>query len=311
MPPVPARRQVDSDLLSQIGKTPLLRINLFAEELPDAEIWAKAEFRNPGGSVKDRAALAMVEAGERSGALTPEKIILDSSSGNTAVAYAMVAAAKGYRVKLVLPANVSIERKALVAAYGGEIVESDPLEGSDGAIVVARKMYDENPDLYFLPDQYNNAANPAAHYTGTGPEIWEQTDGSVTHFVSALGTSGTFVGTSRFLKERHPAIRCISVQPDSSWHGLEGLKHMPTAIVPGIYDQSLADDNLWAPTEESYELVRRLAREQGVLAGGSSGANLWAAGEVARNSGRCIIVTILADGGERYLSTRLHGDEQS
>lgn len=309
MPPAPARGHVHSDLLFQIGDTPLLRINLFKDELPDAEIWAKAEFRNPGGSVKDRAALAMVEAGERSGELTPDKIILDSSSGNTAVAYAMVAAAKGYRVKLVLPANVSLERKALVSAYGGEIVESDPLEGSDGAIVLAREIRDRNPGIYFMPDQYNNPANPQAHYEGTGPEIWRQTEGTVTHFVAALGTSGTFVGTSRYLRERNAAVRCISVQPDSSWHGLEGLKHMPTAIVPGIYDPSLADDNVWVPTEEAYELTRRLAREQGVLAGASGGANLWASREIARRAGRCVVVTILPDGGERYLSTRLHEED--
>jgi cysteine synthase B len=293
-----------------VGNTPLLRIHLFDEECPGVEIYAKAEFMNPGGSVKDRPALRMIEEGERSGRLTPDRIILDSTSGNTGIAYAMIAAAKGYRVRLVMPTNVSEERKQLVTAYGAEIVYSDALEGSDGAIRLAREMRDADPDLYFMPDQYNNDANWQAHYDGTGPEIWEQTAGRITHFIAGLGTSGTFVGTTRRLKECNPEIRCISVQPDEPWHGLEGLKHMDSSIVPGIYDPGLADEDVGVDTEAAYAVARRLATTEGVLIGHSSGAALFCAGDVGRRlaaEGRGgVVVIVLADGGDRYLSSGLY-----
>ena len=293
-------------IADQVGNTPLLRVRLFEQECPGVEVYGKAEFMNPGGSVKDRAALRMITEGERSGRLTPDKIILDSTSGNTGIAYAMIGAARGYRVRLVMPTNVSDERKQLVTAYGAEICHSDPLEGSDGAIRMCRAMYAETPDLYFMPDQYNNEANWRAHYDGTAPEIWQQTEGRVTHFVAGLGTSGTFMGTTRRLRELNPQIWCASVQPDEPWHGLEGLKHMPSSIVPGIYDSSLADENFGVGTEEAYEVARRLARTEGILVGHSTGAALWAAGEVARRIGSGVIVTIFCDGGDRYLSSGLY-----
>jgi S-sulfo-L-cysteine synthase (O-acetyl-L-serine-dependent) len=296
----------DVRITSLVGNTPLLRIHLFEAECPGVEIYGKAEFLNPGGSVKDRPALRMIEEAERSGELTPDKIVLDSTSGNTGIAYAMVGAAKGYRVRLVMPTNVSEERKQLVQAFGAEIVYSDPLEGSDGAIRMARQMRAENPDLYYFPDQYNNPNNWMAHYHGTGPEIWRQTEGRITHFIAGLGTSGTFVGTTRRLKEYNPEIVCISVQPDEPWHGLEGLKHMPTSIVPGIYDDNLADENMGASTEDAYDVARTLARSEGILIGHSSGAALWAAREVGRRIGRGVIVIVFADGGDRYLSSGLY-----
>jgi cysteine synthase B len=240
---------------------------------------------NPGGSVKDRPALRMIEEGERSGLLTRDKVILDSTSGNTGIAYAMIGAAKGYRVKLVMPTNVSEERKQLVTAYGAEIQYSDALEGSDGAILLARELRDADPDRYFMPDQYNNDANWRAHYDGTGLEVWEQTGGRVTHFIAGLGTSGTFVGTSRRLKELNPQVRCISVEPDEPWHGLEGLKHMESSIVPGIYDPSIADVNIGVSTEAAYEVARRLATTEGILIGHSSGAALFVAGRAAGPAG--------------------------
>lgn len=292
----------DTSVLDAIGNTPLLRIRLFEEECPGVVVHGKAEFLNAGGSVKDRPALRMIREGEASGALSPAQIILDSTSGNTGIAYAMVGAALGYRVRLVMPTNVTEERKRMIAAYGAEIVLSDPLEGSDGAIRVARALYEDNPAAYFMPDQYNNPANWQAHYDTTGVEIWEQTAGTVTHFVAALGTSGTFMGVSRRLREERPDVRCISVQPEDPWHGLEGMKYMPSSIVPGIYDEHLADENLWAPTEPSYELVRDLATREGIFVGHSSGAALWAVREVARRIERGVIVTVLCDGGGRYLS---------
>jgi cysteine synthase B len=269
-------------------------------------VCAKAEFMNPGGSVKDRPALRMIVEGERSGQLTHDKVIMDSTSGNTGIAYAMIGAAKHYRVKLVMPSNVSNERRELVAAYGAEVVYSDALEGSDGAIRLVREIYAADPDRYFMPDQYNNDANWRAHYESTGPEIWEQTEGRITHFIAGLGTSGTFMGTSRRLKELNPAVQCISVQPAEPWHGLEGLKHMPTSIVPGFYDPALADENMGVETEPAYEIARTLAQEEGILAGHSSGAALWGAREVARRSNSGVIVTVLADGGDRYISTGLY-----
>ncbi len=300
---------LESRLLHLVGNTPLLRVRLFEDELPELRVYAKAEYRNPGGSVKDRPALRMINEAERDGRLTEEKVILDSTSGNTGVAYAMIGAAKGYRVHLVMPRNVSAERRALTHAYGATITFSDPMEGSDGAIRLCREIHAEDPERYFLPDQYNNPDNWLAHYHGTAEEIWSQTQGSITHFVAALGTSGTFVGTGRRLRELSGQVRLVSVQPDSPWHGLEGLKHMESAITPGIYDPNLADEDLGAPTEEAYDLVRRLATTEGVLVGHSSGANLWAVREVGRRIGRGVVVTILCDGGDRYLSSGLYGRE--
>jgi cysteine synthase B len=299
-------RAVSEGILDRIGNTPLLRIRLFESECPDVAVYAKAEFMNPGGSVKDRPALRMINEGEASGALTRDRVIIDSTSGNTGIAYAMIGAAKGYRVRLVMPSNVSTERRELVGAYGAEVVYSDALEGSDGAIRMVREMHAAGPDAYFMPDQYNNDANWRAHFDGTGREIWEQTHGTVTHFVAGLGTSGTFVGTSRRLKELNPDVQCISVQPAEPWHGLEGLKHMETSIVPGIYDASIADENVGAETEAAYEVARDLARSEGILVGHSSGAALWAVRELARRIGRGVVVTVLADGGDRYLSSGLY-----
>lgn len=302
---------VGEEILDRIGNTPLLRIRLFERQAPNVRVVGKAEFMNPGGSVKDRAALRMIEEGERSGRLTKDKIILDSTSGNTGIAYAMIAAARGYRVRLVMPTNVSEERKQLVAAYGADAVFSNALEGSDGAIRTAREMLAADPDAYFMPDQYNNDANWRAHYDGTGPEIWEQTEGTVTHFVAGLGTSGTFVGASRRLRELNPAIRCISVQPEEPWHGLEGLKHMSSSIVPGIYDPGIADENVGVPTESAYEVARELARSEGILVGHSSGAALWAVGRLLETVRTGVVVTVLCDGGDRYLSSGLYGGRRA
>jgi S-sulfo-L-cysteine synthase (O-acetyl-L-serine-dependent) len=290
-----------------IGNTPLLRIRMFEREFPRVEVYAKAEWFNPGGSVKDRAALSMIEDGERRGVLTHDKAIIDSTSGNTGIAYAMVAAAKGYRVKLVMPANVSAERKALIGAYGAEVVYSDAGEGSDGAIRLVRELVAADPDSYFYPDQYSNPANARAHYDGTAVEILEQTGGRVTHFIAGLGTTGTFVGTSRRLKEHDPSIRTIAVEPEDSFHGLEGLKHIPTAIVPKIWDPSLADEIWDCPTEPAYDLARAAARGEGLLVGHSSGAALWAVRRLAETIDEGVVVTVFPDSGDRYLSTGLYG----
>ena len=290
-----------------IGNTPLLRVRLFEREFPKVEVYAKAEWFNPGGSVKDRAALAMIEDGERRGALTADKTIIDSTSGNTGIAYALVGAAKGYHVKLVMPGNVSAERKALVTAYGAEIVYSDAGEGSDGAIRMVRDIVAERPDEYFYPDQYSNPANPRAHYEGTAVEILSQTSERITHFVAGLGTTGTFVGTSRRLKEHDSSIRTIAVQPEDSFHGLEGLKHIPTAIVPRIWDASVADEVWGCPTEPAYDLAREVARTEGLLVGHSSGAALWAAHKLAATITEGVVVTVFPDSGDRYLSTGLYG----
>lgn len=298
---------VTAGITRLIGNTPLLRIRMFEREFPNVELYAKAEWFNPGGSVKDRAALSMIEDGERSGALTHDKTIIDSTSGNTGIAYSLVGAAKGYKVKLVMPANVSAERKALVVAYGAEIVYSDPLEGSDGAIIKVRELVAEHPDRYFYPDQYSNPANVRAHYEGTAVEILQQTGGRITHFVAGLGTTGTFVGTSRRLKEHDASIRTIAVQPEDSFHGLEGLKHIPTAIVPKIWDPSLADEIWGCPTEPAYDLARAVARTEGLLVGHSSGAALWAARRLAETIEKGVIVTVFADSGDRYISTGLYG----
>jgi cysteine synthase B len=290
-----------------VGNTPLLRVRLFEREFPKVEVYAKAEWFNPGGSVKDRAALSMIEDGERRGALTREKTIIDSTSGNTGIAYALIGAAKGYRVKLVMPGNVSAERKALVTAYGANIVYSDAGEGSDGAIRLVRDLVAKDPELYFYPDQYSNPANPRAHYEGTAVEILEQTAGRITHFVAGLGTTGTFVGTSRRLKEHDASIRRIAVEPEDSFHGLEGLKHLPTAIVPKIWDPSLADEVWGCPTEAAYDIARYVARTEGLLVGHSSGAALWAVRKLAATIDEGVVVTVFPDSGDRYLSTGLYG----
>ena len=296
-----------SRITDLVGNTPLLRIRLFEREFPNVEVYAKAEWFNPGGSVKDRAALSMIEDAEQRGALTKDKVLIDSTSGNTGIAYALICAAKGYRVKLVMPANVSTERKALVTAYGADIVYSDAGEGSDGAIVMVRDLVALEPDQYFYPDQYSNPANARAHYEGTAVEILEQTGGRITHFVAGLGTTGTFVGTSRRLKEHDPAIKTVAVQPEDAFHGLEGLKHLPTAIVPKIWDPAVADEVWGCPTEAAYELARSVARGEGLLVGHSSGAALWAVRRLAATIREGVIVTVFPDGGDRYLSTGLYG----
>jgi len=300
-------RTVHAGITKQVGNTPLLRVRLFERELPGLEVYAKAEWFNPGGSVKDRPALSMIEDGERRGALTPDKTIIDSTSGNTGIAYALIGAAKGYRVKLVMPGNVSAERKALVKAFGAEIVYSDAGEGSDGAIRMVRDLVAMDPESYFYPDQYSNPANPRAHYDGTAVEILEQTDGRITHFIAGLGTTGTFVGTSRRLKEHDASIRTIAVQPDDSFHGLEGLKHLPTAIVPKIWTDAFADEIWFCPTEPAYDLARRVAREEGLLVGHSSGAALWAVRRLGETVKEGVVVTVFPDSGDRYISTGLYG----
>jgi cysteine synthase B len=315
MAPAIANLEIASktSVLSQIGNTPLLRMGKLDAEFPNIEIYAKAEMYNPGGSVKDRAGLNMVLEGERTGQLTSQKTILDATSGNTGIAYAMIGALKGYKVKLCLPANASHERKQILKAYGAEMVFSDPGEGSDGAIRLCKQVYAADPEKYFYPDQYNNPANWKAHFNGTAVEILEQTGGTITHFVACMGTSGTFMGTSRRLKRELPHVQCISAQPSSGFHGLEGLKHMPTAIVPGIYDESLADDNLWIETEDAYRMTRWLGRNEGLLVGMSSGANAHAAREIAKRlaaEGRHgVIVTVLCDGAAKYLSEPFWDDE--
>src|SRR6202451_2070618 len=301
-----------TNLLGMIGNTPLIRMERIARDLPGIEIYGKAEFFNPGGSVKDRAALNMILDGERSGKLTHDKILLDATSGNTGIAYAMIGALKGYKIKLCLPANASHERKQSLKAYGAEMVFSDPAESSDGAIRLCREIYEADPERYFYPDQYNNPANWKAHFDGTALEILAQTEGRITHFVASMGTSGTFMGTTRRLREEVPGVKCISAQPSSGFHGLEGLKHMPTAIVPGIYDPELADENIWIETEDAYAMCRKLAREEALLVGISSGANLVAASRVASKLAdageRGVIVTVLCDGAYKYLSEPFWND---
>ena len=285
-----------------VGNTPLLELASISSEVPNVTILGKAEWYNPGGSVKDRPALWMVRDGEKSGELDAGKVILDATSGNTGIAYAWIGAALGYKVKLCMPTNASKERKKILRALGVEIVLTDPGEGSDGAIREARRLYAEDPKQYFYPDQYTNPANPKAHYESTAPEIWEQTEGEVTHFVAGLGTSGTFVGTAWRLKEYNPEIKVISFEPDSPFHGLEGMKHMASALVPEIYDPMLADENLGASTEEAYEMVKRLAREEGILVGLSAGAAVATSLRVARELESGVVVTVLPDGADKYLS---------
>ena len=293
--------------LDRIGNTPLLRLERVALDLPGVELLGKAEWMNPGGSVKDRAAASIVAEAQRSGKLAPEKILLDSTSGNTGIAYAMIAAAQGFPVTLCMPENVSVERKRILNAYGANILYTDPADGSDGAIRMARELAAKHPDLYYYADQYSNPANWQAHYHGTANEIWQQTQGRITHFVAMLGTSGTFMGTTRRLKELNPNIRCISLQPDSPFHGIEGAKYMPSAIVPKIYDPTLADQNLEISTEESYAMAKRLAREEGLLVGISAAAavvgSLQLARQVRKNED-AVVVTIFCDSGDKYLSER-------
>lgn len=293
-------------LLSRIGNTPLVRLRRVTEGVVSdrVEVWVKCEWFNPGGSVKDRAALAMVLDAERRGLLVPggSRRILDASSGNTGIAYALIAAARGYGLTLCLPANASSERKQLLRAYGAEVVETSAMDGSDGAILRARELAAEDPDRYAYLDQYSNPANWQAHFRTTGPELWRDTEGRLTHFVSALGTSGTFTGTARFLKAQDPDVQVASLQPDSPYHALEGWKHMETALVPSIYDPDLADADFEIPSEEALALTRRLAREEGLLTGPSGGGAVWGALEVARQLDEGVVVTVLADAGDRYLS---------
>jgi cysteine synthase B len=289
---------------AHVGHTPLLRLRLIDKELDrGVKVFVKAEHLNPGGSVKDRAALSMILEGERSGRLKPGMTIIDATSGNTGIAYAMIGASRGYRVKVCLPKNASPGRKRILRSYGVEIVETDPMLSTDGAQLIARELFAENPEKYFYPDQYNNDANWLAHYETTAGEIWEQTDGRITHFVTGLGTSGTFVGVSRRLRELNPNVKTFAVQPDLPLHGLEGLKHMATAITPGIFDQSLVTETLEVATEDALLMTSKLAREEGLLVGPSSGANVFAAWRVAASLREpAVVVTVLCDGGERYLS---------
>ncbi|MGI4791911.1 MAG: PLP-dependent cysteine synthase family protein [Janthinobacterium lividum] len=288
-----------------IGNTPLIRLCKIEKEVPGVEIYGKAEFFNPGGSVKDRPAMNMILEGEKAGLLTPGKIILDATSGNTGIAYAMIGAARGYKVRLCLPKNVTPERKKILSAYGAEIIYTSPAEQSDGAIRMVKKMYAEDPDLYFYPDQYGNDANWQAHFKTTGPEIWQQTEGRITHFVAGLGTTGTMMGTGRYLHSVNPDIKLISMQPDSPFNGLEGLKHLETAIVPPIYDATVADETIECRTEDAYVMVKRLAREEGLLVGISAGGNVHSALQIAKSApAGSVIVTILCDGADRYLSER-------
>jgi len=289
-------------VLDTIGRTPLLRLRTLGGTVPGVEIYAKAEFQNPGGSVKDRAASAIIRDAEENGQLRAGAVILDATSGNTGIAYAMIAAARGYRLKLCVPGNVTSERLRTLRAYGAELVITNPMEATDGAIREARRLHAEEPGRYFYADQYNNDANWRAHYETTAVEILEQTDGRITHFVAGLGTSGTFVGTGRRLRVFNRGIRLISVQPESPLHGIEGLKHMETAIRPGIYDESLADEDVRVSTERSHALTRRLATEEGLLVGVSSGAALAATLDLAERIREGVIVTIFPDSGTRYLT---------
>jgi cysteine synthase B len=296
-----------SKSIERIANTPLLRLQRIGAEFPNTQFLGKAEWLNPGGSVKDRAASNIVAQGRASGTFSPGKILLDATSGNTGIAYAMLGAAEGFRVTLCMPQNVSIERKRILRAYGANVVYTDPADGSDGAIRKARELFTQHPEKYFYADQYSNDANWQAHYHGTANEIWQQTEGRITHFVSMLGTSGTFVGTTRRLKELKPAIRCISLQPDSAFHGIEGAKHMPSAIVPKIYDPSLADENLEISTEDAYAMCKRMAREEGLLVGISAAAAVVGCLQVARMAPAdepAVFVTILCDSGDKYLSER-------
>jgi S-sulfo-L-cysteine synthase (O-acetyl-L-serine-dependent) len=304
----PVTPDIGVSILDLIGRTPLIRLRQMEKSCPGVEIYAKAEWQNPGGSVKDRAAARMLAEGEQSGALTRDKTILDATSGNTGIAYAMIGTAKGYKVKLCVPENASQERKLILKAFGAELVLTSPLESTDGAIREARRLYAESPGKYFYPDQYSNDGNWRAHYDTTGPEIIEQTAGRLTHFVAGLGTSGTFVGTARRLRQFNPSIKLISFQPATAFHGLEGLKHMESAMVPKIYDPSIADQDLRVESEDAFDMVRRLAREEGVMAGISSGAAVAAVLQVAKTLTSGIVVTVCPDGAEKYLTEKFWND---
>ena len=303
-PPAGPRRV--PSVLHLVGNTPLLDVTaLAADVVPGVQLFAKLEGFNPGGSVKDRPALSMIRQGVESGALTPGKVILDSTSGNTGIALAMIGAVLGYPVELCIPANVSIERKKIISAYGAKMIFSNAMDGSDGALELCREMLRKDPDRYFKPDQYFNEANPLGHYQTTGPELWWQTRGTLTHFIAGMGTGGTLMGTGRYLKERNPAVQIIGVEPDDAFHGLEGLKHMASSIVPGIYDEARLDRKIGVSTEDAYDTVYRLGREVGVLVGQSSGAALWAALRVARELDTGTVVTLFPDFGDKYLTTNL------
>jgi len=305
----PVSKILGLTLLERIGNTPLLRFQRVSRNSKGIEVLAKAEWVNPGGSVKDRAAASIVADAQRTGNLGPGKTLLDSTSGNTGIAYAMLGAAEGFPVTLCIPTNVSPERSRIVRSYGAEIIYTDPGEGSDGAIRKAREIAASEPHKYFYADQYSNPANWLAHYYGTAEEIWRQTEGRITHFVAMLGTSGTFVGTSRRLKELNRNVRCVSLQPDSPFHGIEGAKHMPTSIVPQIYDETIADENLFIATEDAYAMTKRLAREEGVLVGISAAAAMVGSLRVAKDAERdSVIVTICPDGADRYWSERVWDD---
>lgn len=295
-------RAAPGSVVDAIGNTPLLRLR-DPDLPPRVELYAKLEFFNPAGSVKDRPALRMIRDGQSSGELTPDKIILDSTSGNTGIAYAMIGAALGYRVRLAMPSNATAERKAILAAYGAEVVFSDPGEGSDGAILLARRLLEEDPDSYYKPDQYNNPSNWKAHRDTTAPEIWEQTGGRVTHFIATMGTSGTVMGTGRGLKALNPNIRVLGAEPAEPFHGIEGLKHMESSIVPGIYERDALDDVIGLDTEIAYDMTVKLSREKGVLVGQSAGAAYWAAREVAMQLREGVVVTVFCDGGDKYMTT--------
>ena len=287
---------VDQSILKKIGNTPLIHLENISKQYPNVEIYAKAEWRNAGGSVKSRPALQMIEDGEASGELTKDKIILDSTSGNTGIAYALIGKIKGYQVKLVMPANAVKERKGVMADfYGAEIVSSSPFEGSDGAIILAKEIYDKDPDKYFMPDQYNNDSNWRAHYLHTAEEIWKQTDGEITHFCAGIGTGGTIMGNTRKFRELNPKIQCYAVEPAEELHGLEGLKHMASSIVPGIYDESILDGKISVVTEDGYDMVATLEKEEGILVGHSSAAAVVAAMELAGKIDKGVIVTIFPD----------------
>ncbi len=297
-------RAEELSIVDLIGNTPLLKLRRIGPGNPRVEIFAKAEWYNPGGSIKDRPALNMILEGERTGLLKRGKTILDATSGNTGIAYAMIGAACGYKVALCLPRNANDERKRLLQAFGAELILTDPRQSSDGAIIKARELYAAEPDKYFYPNQYDNPANWQAHYSTTGPEIWRQTRERITHFVAGLGTSGTFMGVGRFMRTVAPHVKLHSMQPDSPFHGIEGLKHMETAIVPAIYDRDLADGTLEVGTEDSHDMVKRLAREEGILVGISSAANLIASLKLAESLDEGVIVTIFCDNGDRYLTER-------
>ncbi len=298
---VPSR--VDS-ILDLVGNTPLVRLGRIEADCPGVELWAKAEFANPGGSVKDRAASRIVRDALERGDLGGDRRLLDSTSGNTGIAYSLVGAALGIPITLVMPENVSLPRKQITRNYGTELIFSDPMEGSDGAIVLARKLAAEHPERYYYPNQYANDSNWLAHYDGTAPEIWEQTNGRITHFVTGIGTSGTVVGTSRRLHELNPKIRCIGMQPDDAWHGLEGLKHIPSSLVPPIYDESALNETMWMPTDEGWDMSERLAEQEALFVGHSAGANVAAARRVgmqlAERGETGVVVTVLCDRGDRY-----------